>query len=293
MKTIFILISVFSFSAHAGNLLNIYVAPPEQTLDWSSPGSLYRSLIKSRFFMTKRPLGSAGADLVCGNTTHSISPDAESFDVVGPVVFGGKGLGHLYSAHPGTLLTGEKAVAKNKEVINSPGARFITFLINDNQCERIRTYWEEFQKHNIAKNFGLAHRPLMGEGTTDTAFIVSTLEVAGFLVPDQREKWDRILYLPMKLSGAPLTDEYISIFSVLGGEWGKHSGNSFILHFWDPKLISEWIDQQIALKRTVRKRSDGSKGIPGVEYDLTRRPVPQGTFWEQANDPQYNKKKTQ
>jgi hypothetical protein len=205
--------------------------------------------------MTKRPYGSAGADLVCGNVTHSISTDAKNFDVMGPVVFEGKGLGHLYSAHPGILLTGEKAVAKNKEVINTPGARFITFQISDDQCTRIRTFWEEFQKHNIAKNYGLPHRPLMAEGATDTALVVSTLEVAGFLVPDQREKWDRVLYLPKKLSGSPLTDEYVTIFSLLGGDWGKHSDDSFILHFWDPELIARWIDQQIATKRTVRKLS--------------------------------------
>lgn len=241
--------------------------------------------------MSKRPFGSAGADLACGNTTHSISADTESFDVLGPVVFEGKGLGHLYSAHPGILLTGEKAVAKNKEVINSPGARFITFLISDDQCQRIRSFWEEFQKHNIAKNFGLPHRPLMAEGTTDTALVVSSLDVAGLLVPDQKEKWERVLYLPKKISGAPLSDDYIVFFSLLSGNWGQHSEDSFVLKFWDPELIAKWIDQQIATRRTVRKLSDGSKGIPGVEYDLSRRPVPQGTFWEQANDSTYQKKK--
>lgn len=286
-----ILISAFiSTSAPAANLLNIYVAPPEQTLDWTSPGSLYRSIFKSRIFMAKRPYGSAGADLACGNSTRSLSVDTESFDVMGPVVFEGKGLGHLFSAHPGILLKDEKAVAKNKEVINSPGARFITFIISDAQCARIAAYWNDFEKHNIAKNYGLPHRPLMGEGATDTSLIVSTLDVAGFLVPDQREKWDRALYLPKSLSGAPLTDEYVTIFSLLSGDWGKHSDDSFILHFWDSKLIADWIEQQIQSKRTVRKLSDGSKGIPGIEFDLSKRPVPQGTYWEQANDPAYSNK---
>lgn len=45
--------------------------------------------------MEKRPFGAAGADLACQNVTQSISSDPESFDVVGPVVFGGKGVGHL------------------------------------------------------------------------------------------------------------------------------------------------------------------------------------------------------
>lgn len=241
--------------------------------------------------MEKRPFGAAGADLACQNVTQSISSDPESFDVVGPVVFGGKGVGHLYSAHPGVLLTNSGAVAKNKEVIQSAGARFITFLLSDDQCVRIRAFWQEFEKHRIAKNYGLPHRPLMGEGTTDTGLVVSTLEVAGILVPDQREKWERILYLPKKLSGAPLSDEYVSFFSLLGGDWGKNSSDSIPLKFWDPTLIAEWIDQQIASKKTVRKLSDKSKGIPGIEFDLSRIPVPQGTFWEQANDPMYTKKK--
>ncbi len=291
MKTIFILLSaLISQNALAGtDLLNIYVAPPEQHLDWTSPGSLYMSLFKNRLFLTKRPFGSAGADLVCQDKGHSLSVDAEKFDFVAPVIFQGKGLGFLYSAHPGIILSDDAAVAKNKEVINSPGARFITFLINPDQCARIRTFWEEFKKNNIAKNFGLPHRPLMGEGATDTSLIVSTLEAAGLLVPDQREKWERHLNLPKKLSGSPLTDEYISFLSLSGESWGKNPEDSFVLHFWDPELITKWIDQQISLKKTVRKLSDKTKGIPGVEYDLSRLPVPQGTFWEQANEPSYKK----
>lgn len=291
MKTIFILISalISQNALAASDLLNIYVAPPEKNLAWASPGSLYTSLFKSRLFFTKRPFGSAGADLLCGEKNYSLSMDAEKFDFVAPVLFQGKGLGLLYSAHPGIILSDEAAVAKNKEVINSPGARFITFLINPDQCTRIRDFWDEFKKNNIANNFGLPHRPLMGEGATDTSLIVSTLEVAGLLVPDQREKWERLLYLPKKLSGSPLSDEYISVLSLSGESWGKPSEDSFVLHFWDPELIAKWIDQQIATKRTARKLSDKTKGIPGVEYDLTRLPVPQGTFWEQANDPIYKK----
>lgn len=291
MKTIFILLSaLISQNAFpASDLLNIYVAPPEQPLDWSSPGSLYTSLFKSRLFFTKRPFGSAGADLVCQDKSHSLSVDPEKFDFIAPVLFQGKGLGFLYSAHPGVILSEEAAVAKNKDVINTPGARFITFLINPEQCARIRDFWEEFKKNNIAKNFGLPHRPLMGEGATDTSVVVATLEVAGLLVPDQREKWERFLYLPKKLSGSPLSDDYISVLSLSGESWGKLSDESFVLHLWDPELITKWIEQQIATKRTARILSDKTKGIPGVEYDLTRLPVPQGTFWEQANDPTYKK----
>lgn len=288
MKTIILTFTaLLPLSASANPFLNIYVAPPESSLDWSSPGSLYRSLLKSRIFFTQRPYGSAGADLVCGNETFSLSMDAESFDVVGPVLFQGKGLGHLYSAHPGVLLTGPQAVAKNRAVINTPGAHFMTFLISNDHCRRIRSFWEEVQKNNIAKNYGLPHRPLMAEGATDTSLVVSTLEVVGLLVPDQRDNWKRVLFLPKNLSGAPLTDDFISFFSLLGGEWGKNSNGAFPLQFWDPELIRNWIENQIRTRKSIRKLSDVTKGIPGVEYDLRSRPVPQGTFWEQATDPAY------
>lgn len=292
MKTIIILISalISTTAPAATNLLNIYLAPSERALDWSSPGPLYTSMMKSRFFLTKRPFGAAGADLICQNKDHSFSVDPQSFDVLGPVVFQGKGHGFLYSAHPGINLTGDKAVAKNKEVINTPGARFISFQINDDQCVRIRNYWEEFQKNNIARNYGLPHRPLMGEGAIDTSLIVSTLEVAGLLAPDQRENWQRLIFLPKDMSGPPLSDNYIFFFSLLSGSWGKSLDDSYILRFWDPELITKWIDQQIATKKALKKLSDGTKGIIGVEYDLSRLPVPQGTFWEQAINPEYGKK---
>ncbi len=130
----------------------------------------------------------------------------------------------------------------------------------------------------------------MGEGATDTSFVVSTLEVAGLLVADQRQNWERFLYLPKNHSGQPISDDYVFVFSLMSGSWGKSTDDSIVLHFWDPELMAKWIDQQIATKKTVRKLSDGDKGIVGVEYDLTKMPVPQGTFWEQAMDSTYSKK---
>ena len=293
MKTnVIVLSALISISTQANtNLLNIYVAPPERTLDWSSPGALYGSVLLSRLWATKRPFGAAGADLECDKIVRSLSLEAESFSVWGPVVFQGNGLGHLYSTHPGRVLSDGDAVKKNGEVIRTPHARFMTFMLNSDQCVRIQKYWEEFKTHSIGKNFGLPHRPLMGEGATDTSLIVSTLDVAGILSPEQKEKWNRLIYLSKHLSGEPLTDKYVSIFELRNGSWGKNSEDSFILHFWDPKLIADWIDQQIATKKQPKKLSDGTKGIAGIEFDFSRLPAPLGTFWEQANDPMYGKKK--
>ncbi len=303
MKTLLLALSfLMTFSAHSAEadnrLLTLWISGPERPIDWKSPGSLYRSLIINSFLAPKKLLGSAVAVLHCGKDnnalgTEGISADSESISVFGPVVFQGRGLGHLYTAHPGKLLSSEEALEKrNKMLKENIPLENIAYIISQKHCDRIQTYLSEVKKHGFAKNYGLPHRPLMAEGMTDTSLVISVLQVAGILGPKETESWERVVILPKDLSGAPLTDNYIPIFSLLTGSWAKNINNGYVLRFWDPDLIAKSIRSKIW--KDIKKMNDGTLGAGkrvGDSIDKTRSPVPEGTFWEQANDPQYSKKK--
>jgi hypothetical protein len=303
MKTLLLALSfLMTYSAHSAEadnrLLTLWISGPERSIDWKTPGSLYRSFLINSILAPKRLFGSAVAVLHCGKDnnaleTEGISADSESINVFGPVVFQGRGLGHLFTAHPGKLLSSEEAIGKRNEMLkdNLP-AESIAYIISQKHCDRIQTYLSEVKKHGFAKNFGLPHRPLMAEGMTDTSLVISILQVAGIIGPKETESWERVVILPKNLSGAPLTDEYISIFSLLTGSWANNANEGYVLRFWDPALIAKYIRSELV--KDINKLNQGTLGAGkrvGESIDKTRSPVPEGTFWEQANDPQYSKKK--
>lgn len=303
MKTLLLALSfLMTFSAHSAEadnrLLTLWISGPERSIDWKTPGSLYRSLLINSILAPKRLFGSAVAVLHCGKDnnalgTEGISADSESISVFGPVVFQGRGLGHLFTAHPGKLLSSKEALEKQKEMLNDNiPTESISYIISEKHCDRIQSYLAEVRKYGFAKNFGLPHRPLMAEGMTDTSLVISILQVAGIIGPKETESWERVVILPKDLSGPPLTDNYISIFSLLTGSWAKSSNDGYVLRFWDPDLMAKSIQSKIW--QDIKKMNEGTLGAGkrvGDSIDKSRSPVPEGTFWEQANDPQYTKKK--
>ena len=156
--------------------------------------------------------------------------------------------------------------------------------INDGQCGRIKNFLSEFREKKIGERFGLPHRPLMAEGASDTSLAVSLMEVAGVLEQDQREAWETGLFLPDDLSGMPLKDHYVGIFSLMGSSWGKRPDKSSIFKFWNPQKISAWVDNYSGPKSKLEKAK-------GIEINKSHLPAPQGSYWQQANDPEYSKKK--
>lgn len=273
MKTI-ILFSLLSFPAFAGtSFISVQVTPPERSLDWTLPGTFFKSLIKSRFLLEQRPYGSVTAKVMCEKTPdmeYNIAAEPQSFDVLAPLLFQGQGLGYFYASHEGHLADNDEVNQITAKMNESADVRTLHISISEKQCQRILNFLKEFKEKKIADHWGLPHRPLMGEGATSASLIAGVLKVAGLLSDAELMEWEHVLYLPKKFSGSPLGDAYVGIFSVLGAEWGKPDEESFVLKFFDPVMIHKWIGQKTK------------------KLDRQTLPVPQGHFWEQANDPYFS-----
>lgn len=280
MKTfIFMLPALLSFSVFADtkSYLTFSVTPPENALDWTTPGNFVKSMVKSRFLLEENPYGSVATSMYCMNLpTHEmeIAVAPATFDIVAPVVFQGQGLGYFYASHEGEFLEPLKVQSLAGKMTENPERKSVKFIISDQHCKRIDKFLSEFKTKKIAEKWGLAHRPLMGEGATSASLLAAIVKVAGLLPETELSKWEHTLYLPKKFSGSPLTDEYVSIFTLLGAEWGNHKNeDDFVLTFVDPVKVHEWIKEKT------------------MTVDKSTSPVPQGNFWEQANDEIFVKKK--
>ncbi len=281
MKTLLPCIIFLTNTALAGTTLTLYTTPPETLLDWSSPGSLYKTILKNELFSSGSPLGLTVAEIDCPDQKETLSIIPGELGLLGSIFFEGRGLGLLYQTFLGKMIDAEGEL---KKTLQNEKTRFVRVEINTGHCARIKSFLTEFRNKKIAERFGLPHRPLMAEGANDTSLAVSLFEVAGVLEQDQRDAWETGLFLPDKLSGMPLKDQFVGIFSLMGSSWGKGPDKSSVFKFWNPQNISKWVNE-----KPGPKISSG-KAI-GVLMKKDHLPAPQGSYWQQANDPEYSKKK--
>ncbi len=273
MKTLLIAI-FFSGSLFAAGSVTLSVMPPAYPLDWSSPSGIFGSIMKNKLTLQKRPLGLVSVGINCPLVNETLDLRPYSFGLIGELLLEGRGLGFLYHTFPGELETLVSEDIKDR-------THFFRTLVSDDHCTRIGAYLKEFREKKIARNFGFPHRPLMGEGGNDMSFAVSILEVAGLLDQEQREAWERILYLPDELSGMPLKEKYVSVFSLMGSHWRKDDQKATVLKFWDSAKMTKWIEAQPNVMK------DGM--AIGIEIDHTKKRAPEGGLWKQSLDIQYQK----
>lgn len=281
MKTLILCTFFLTNSALAASSVALFVTPPETALDWSSPGSIYRTVLKNKILTDGNPLGTTIASIDCPGQKETLTIIPEDINLFGSLFFEGRGLGLLYQTYSGKLTEAAIELSGN---LKDPGTRFVRVEINPGQCSRVKDFIGHFREKKIGNRFGLPHRPLMAEGASDTSFAVAIFEVAGVLSQNQREAWETGLFLPHKLSGMPLKDQYVGIFSLMGSSWGKGPDKSSVFKFWNPQNISAWVDRYPGPKAKLEQAT-------GIEMNKSHLPAPQGSFWQQANDPEYFKKK--
>ncbi|MFL5785943.1 MAG: hypothetical protein ACJ76H_15095 [Bacteriovoracaceae bacterium] len=273
---------LFSATSAGAAQLTLITTPPAVPLDWSSPGSLFSSILKNKIRFEKRPLGLTAVKISCPTWEQTIALVPKSFSVIGELLVDGRGLGLLYHTFPGELVDPSEEVKTNLE---NEKTRFVRYLISDNHCIRIEAFLKDFREKKVGEKFGLPHRPLMAEGGSDTSFAVAVLEVAGVLNQKEKDSWESAYYLPDELSGMPLHEKYVNVFSLMGSHWDDSDTKASVLKIWDPQKISSWVDSSSA------KVTEGK--ATGVELDRSKVPAPQGGWWKQAMSPEYSKKKNQ
>ena len=274
MKTLLIAF-FFSGSLFAAGSVTLSVMPPSHPLDWSSPGGVFKAIMKNKIAFEKRPLGLVAVTVNCPLVSETLALRPYSMGLIGELLIEGRGLGLLYHTFPGELETVTSDDLKER-------THFLRTLVSDDHCTRIGAYLKEFREKKVGRHFGFPHRPLMGEGGNDMSFAVSILEVAGLIEQTQKEAWERVVYLPDELSGMPLKEKYVSFFSLMGSAWGKDDQKATVLKFWDSEKLMKWIEKQPTVKK------DGT--AQGVEIDQTNSRAPEGGLWKQSLDSQYEKK---
>lgn len=286
MKKYFLL-AFFTTSLWAQNHLKIHVLPPLMALDWSTPRSLFKTAFKNRWDGGGRPFGHVYVDLVCDGKRLVTSTRSKDFNPISEFVWEGRGLGILYHTYAGDLESGERLEKELSRRLTEGRLLTMDYSVSYAHCKRMLKYFEEYKALNVARSYGLPHRPQFAEGGTDAAFAVSFLDVAGVINERDREEWLRSLNIPLAYSGPPLQDETVNFIKVLFGatEWGKVKDPHRKLQFYEPQKMYNWILRELQAKRLACTPETNKS----VCLDATMLAVKHGSFWLQHTDPDYRR----
>lgn len=294
MKKLLLLSLLFASEIHANTLneLTLHFIPSPVGMDWSSPSSLAKSALKNRISFKPRFIGHVFVELKCG-TTHELTGMAgKKFDYLNQLLVEQKGLGILFHSFEGGLEDKEKIEPELKEFQKNGYSNFVSFKLNDNQCQRASQYLKEYREKNVGRHYGLANRPRMGEGAGCTAFGVSFVDVLNILDQDMKEAWSQTVNIPLEFAGPPLKEEGVGLFKVMfnAGSWAKENEKHQKLTFWDPDRMHSWVKLK-AEKKVGEYEIVKSQNSVGVVIDKSHFPVPVEPIWMQQLNPE-NKKQT-
>ena len=297
MKKILLVLLLVSTNlmAKSEQHLTLYFIPSPMGLDWSSPADIALSALKNRLSFRSHFMGHVFVELECGNQKEQTGMVGKNFDYLTQLFVHKRGLGILYHSFDGHLE--DKAdVQEELNDFTAGGSRinFVQFNLNEGQCNRTMTYLKEYRKNNVGRYYGLANRPLYGEGSGCSAFGASFAEVAGVMDMDIKEAWTQTINIPHAFAGPPLQEKGVSIFTLIssGTSWAKENEPHQKLTFWSPDLMFDWVNQKVAKSAVEKfykvKEIGYSKGIV---IDRSFLPAPSGPIWQQHLDPNIKKTK--
>jgi hypothetical protein len=268
-------------------------APRPAELSWESPGRLVRSVLVNtagaKLGLMTRTLGHMGVHVQCGreewkgSMTNSV--DSEFTDIVVKQKYG---LGVLFHNFSGRFERPEELQKSLDERYRNGRVAWVRIGLRPETCARILKYIREFDARKVHRYYGLAARPLYGEGAGCSAFSMSTVEVAGVMEPAFLKHWTFDVRVPLALIGGPLTGKKVSIFKAAATTrpWAKPSEPHKRIWGWDPTLAYYWISDAVArvgrgAKPVAAPVVTETRGkAVGLVLDRRHVPTPTGPIWK-------------
>ncbi len=287
MKKTFIIVLFIltSFASLAESAMTLYFIPSPYGIDWTTPSSLAWTALKNKVSLQSRFMGHVFIELDCQGQKELTGMRGRNFDYLHQLLVNSRGLGILYHSFDGMLEDKTESEAEIKE-LSETGERlnFIRFKINAGQCSRAMTYLKEYREKNVGRYYGLANRPLYGEGSGCSAFGASFVEVTGLMTQDFKDGWSQTVNIPLEFAGPPLKDEGVNLLKLMmnASKWAADNEPHQKLMFWSPDLMFNWVQKQITLADKNKQFSLMEIGkAKGIVFDKSQIPTPLEPIWQQ------------
>lgn len=260
--------------------LGLYFIPSPFGIDWSTPSTLAVSAAKNRFALKSHFMGHVWVELKCGNDHELTGMIGHNPDYLNQLLITQRGLGVLYHSFDGRLEDKKDIELERNELYKEGRINFVKFKLNEGQCKRAFQYLDEYRKHNVGRYYGLANRPLYGEGSGCSAFGASFVDLLNIIDQEMKDSWSHSVNIPLELAGPPLRDEGVNLLKIMmnSRSWAKDTERYQTLSFWDPDKMFNWVKKKVELKQpgySVVKIQNAM----GIEMDKSYLPVPLEPIW--------------
>ena len=292
MKNYLLAAALLSSQAMAQNQLTLYFIPSPLGLDWSTPANLALSALKNRLSFKSHFMGHVLVELECGPRNEKTGMVGKNFDYLTQLLLHGRGLGILYHSFGGALEEKADVERQIKNLSEEGRLNFARFKLNDGQCARGMSYLTEYREKNVGRYYGLANRPLYGEGAGCSAFGASFTEVTGVQNHEIKQAWSQSVDIPMEFAGPPLRDESVNLLKLMmnATSWAKPNEPKQRLLFWSPDRMYEWVQEKLKAPQGQKQFTVMERGkARGIVFDKSDLPAPSGPIWQQHLDPNLRK----
>lgn len=242
----------------------LYVIPPPGDLKWDTPRSLFLNTLWNHVIRDKAPIGHLYVEFEAPaanrfGVKHVLTgmsrarPRQASIRVLRERV----GLGTFFMDFEGRLDDAQEALLENDWALQRERLRVIRVAITAEQSQTMMDELEKWIANGAHLHYGGGHQILRGEGSGCAEFGMHFLSIA-LQGRATHPKWLRKVYAPKELTGAPVTDQRISLARLLreGTQWGWEERDGYAYETPDPELIFKWLDAH--------------EGTRGLETELKR-----------------------
>jgi len=290
----------------AASVLTLHLIPSPKGIHWTKPQALAISAIRNEIARSpagkRHPIGHVSVELSCGDQHLYTAMTSQNDSEERRALLHGYGLGVLFKDYAGRLETSKEVSADLKAMNRVGRSSFVRFFISDATCARLMTYLREYHANGYDRIYaGLNGRPLRRQGSGCSAFGASFVELAGLMTPEFETQWMQTRIAPKRFVGGPLTHRRVSVLKILfafRAPWATDPEQGFLLHFWDPEKMDHWARQAYRDLRAARAQGASHPArafpwpavavslgkSPGVAFDATHVPTPDGPIFQDAFD---------
>jgi hypothetical protein len=246
--------------------LTLYFIPSPRPLDWSSPTSLSRTILKNQIIRKSRFMGHVNVKLEHNGNEIFTGMVAKDIDTARSLLFRKKiGLGIIYHSFEGKLESKEELDIELGKYLEDGNKRinFIQYKISNSMGDRVQEYLETFKELQLDSYYGLVNSPLHGEGAGCSAFGASVAAIMDELNEEVTQAWSNQVLVPMHLTGEPVTQNKVSFFSLLlkNHTWANKNEDHKELFFWDPDLMWSWVEKKLNTDEYTTLQVQNTKGL--------------------------------
>lgn len=231
--------------------VTLYAINSPYTLNWETPRSLLLSTMRSSVNPTRQgrsnhTIGHAYLGFKCDGAEEIMSgmTSGKGFSSRNNLFNEKHGLSVILQDNPGHFQK-QAEVKSDVEFFSRSGHRMsvLKIEVTQEQCLKAKAWYEDFAARPEHIYGGIGRRPLTGEGSGCSAYVMSYFEAADINFAFFNNLFEQTLYIPNELLGGAFGDRVVPLKNIMGNKkrLALPGPDTYEVKVYDPNTMYFWI----------------------------------------------------